>query len=648
MPRLLLLAALLFAPNALPAETEIARSVANNGQLVMEDVPPIRPDLVAELRRYQSMREASFAGFVGDELLISTRFGELNQIHRVSTALGMRRQLTFVDELIRQVAVQPGGRRIAFTLDRGGSEDTQIYVWDMASGNEVMVSDGESRNGALNWSRTGEKLAYTSTRRDGASNDIWVARVDGEEPPAVVLEATDGYSWAASDWSSDADTLLVQHYVGSTESDLSLLDLDSGEKRELSGADGQSRNLAVGFGPDDRGVFYLTDKNSDYLQLVYRELSENAVDLIVTRDIPWDVSAAVMSDDRKRMAFAVNREGYSDLYLLDPASRRYERVKAVPPGVIGTMDFNADGTLLGLTLSRPDSPADVFVLALEGALSRGEVTQWTDSETGGLDRSRFVRPELVRYPTFDDVGTIPAFVYRPRADGPHPVVVAIHGGPEGQYRPTFSAMFQMWVDKLGVAVIAPNVRGSAGYGKRYLALDNGRLREDSVRDIGALLDWIATQPDLDEKRVAVYGGSYGGYMVLASSVHYSERLAAAVDIVGISNFVTFLTNTRSYRRDLRRFEYGDERDPEMRKFLEQISPLNQVEKIRIPLFVVQGQNDPRVPVTEAEQIVARVRDRGEPVWYMNALNEGHGYRRKENRDVFQQAVVQFFQENLLK
>jgi dipeptidyl aminopeptidase/acylaminoacyl peptidase len=238
-------------------------------------------------------------------------------------------------------------------------------------------------------------------------------------------------------------------------------------------------------------------------------------------------------------------------------------------------------------------------------------------------------------------------LYKPPGDGPFPVVVSIHGGPESQARPAFSSTYQLWLRELGVAILVPNVRGSSGYGKTYVGLDNGFKREDSVRDIGKLLDWIGTQPDLDSDRVAVFGGSYGGYMVLASAVHFSDRLSAAVDIVGISSFVTFLENTQDYRRDLRRVEYGDERDPAMRAHLEKISPVNNVEKITVPMFVVQGQNDPRVPVTEAEQIVAALRKQGQMVWYMNALNEGHGYRKKENRDLYQQATVLFFREHLL-
>jgi dipeptidyl aminopeptidase/acylaminoacyl peptidase len=226
-------------------------------------------------------------------------------------------------------------------------------------------------------------------------------------------------------------------------------------------------------------------------------------------------------------------------------------------------------------------------------------------------------------------------------------VISIHGGPEAQARPYFSSTYQMWLESLGAAVLVPNVRGSDGYGKAYMGLDNGFLRENPVKDIGALLDWIATRPDLDENRVAVFGGSYGGYMVLASAVHYSDRLRAGIDVVGISSFVTFLENTQDYRRDARRAEYGDERDAAMRAHLEKISPLNSVDRIAVPMFVVQGQNDPRVPVSEAEQIVAALRAQGQPVWYMNALNEGHGYRKKENRDIYQQATILFLQRYLV-
>ncbi len=254
----------------------------------------------------------------------------------------------------------------------------------------------------------------------------------------------------------------------------------------------------------------------------------------------------------------------------------------------------------------------------------------------------------MHYPTFDNVDgkprEIPAWLYKPAGAGPHPVLISIHGGPEGQSRPVFSTNVQQWAAELGYAVILPNVRGSSGYGKTYVALDNGTKREDSVRDIGALLDWIRTQPGLDAKRIVLIGGSYGGYMVLASMTHYNDRLRGAVDIVGISSFVTFLESTAEYRRDLRRPEYGDERDPKMRAFFEKISPLNNAGKITKPMLVIQGKNDPRVPYTESEQLVAKIRANGGEVWYLVGLNEGHGFAKRDNIDYYQWTVAMFLEK----
>ncbi|WP_444923687.1 alpha/beta fold hydrolase [Microbulbifer sp. DLAB2-AF] len=628
----------------------------NNGQLQLQDIPPIPASLVEELDRYQNVRSASFRGWdmQGSGMYISTRFGEVNQLHKVERAGGARRQLTFFDEPIGEVLTRPQHRQLAYTMDAGGNEYAQIFLFDSANGKSKMLSDGESRNGAILWNKQGSALAYQSTRRDGRANDIWLTTIgDKKNEDRLILKSEDGSWWGPSDFSQSGSQLLVLQYISSTRSKVHLLDLDSGEITLLSGDDEKdSRNFPAGFSYDDRSIYLVSDKNGEFTQLIRKDLASGD-EKIISAGIPWDISSFVLSEDGRRGAFVSNENGMSALYLYDPRNDRYRKVDTLPIGVIGDIEFNPSGDKLALSLNTPKTPTDTFVLDLgRRPLSSGDLNRWTFSEVGGLDTEQFIEPKLVHYPTFDKVNgeprKIPAFVYKPRdIKAPVPVIISIHGGPEAQYRPLFSSKYQLWLKKLGAAVIAPNVRGSAGYGKSYLAMDNGYKREDSVKDIGALLDWIATQPDLDAKRVAVFGGSYGGYMVLASSVHYSDRLKAAVDIVGISNFVTFLTNTKSYRRDLRRVEYGDERDPQMREFLEGISPNNHVEKIQIPMFVVQGQNDPRVPVTEAEQIVTALRASGNQVWYMNALNEGHGYRKKENNDVFTQATALFFAEHLL-
>ena len=639
---------------AQPLQAEVERRTLNDGNLVLEDIPAIPQTIVDDLNRYQNVRSASFLDWTadGESLYVSTRFGEVEQIHRVDMPGGARHQLTFFDEPVSQISRQPDGSHLIFAMDAGGNEFSQLFVFDPLVSRSRMITDGESRNGAVVWTRDGERIAFQSTRRNGASNDVWMMALDqaDSEPAAarLVLAAPDGTWWGPADFDEAGERLLILNYVSITDSRIHLLDLESGQTTLLAGGDGDlSSNWPLGFDHGGEGYWFITDRGGEFKQLAWQPLAPGAEPVIVTADIPWDVEGMAFSKDRRRAVFAVNEDGLSRLYLLDPESREYRGVGGIPTGLVGSVGFSPDCGRLAMTLNTPQTPSDTFVLELgEEPLAHGELTRWTHSEVGGLDTDTFVEPELVRFESFDGL-SVPAWVYKPEGDGPFPVVVSIHGGPESQARPSFSSTYQMWLEKLGVAVVVPNVRGSAGYGKSYLAMDNAYKREDSVRDIGALLEWIGTRPDLDADRVAVFGGSYGGYMVLASAVHYSDRLKAAVDIVGISSFVTFLENTEDYRRDLRRVEYGDERDPQMRAHLEKISPLNNVEKIAVPMLVVQGENDPRVPVTEAEQIVAALREKGETVWYMNALNEGHGYRRKENRDVYQQAVVLFFRRHLL-
>ena len=652
--RKLILTALFFL-FVLPAVADAERRVANNGNLVMEDVPEIPVDIVDSLNRYQNVRSASFQTWSGDgkSLFINTRFGDVGQLHRVDMPMGARHQVTFYSEPVGEVARQPKGSSLVFTRDAGGSEFSQIFLLDPAGGDAHMITDGESRNGAVIWDREGRRLAYQSTRRNGASNDIWLADPDNPAGSRVVLESPDGSWWGPAEFSRTGTRVLVTNYVSITDSRVNLLDLDTGNVTLLAGGTtNPSVNVPLAFDDDNDGFWFITDRAGEFSVLAWQSLEEGAEPEYITKEIPWNVDGGAISHDRRRAAFTVNENGRTAVYLFDPRTREYRRIDSIPVGLVGGLEFSPDDARLAMTINTANSPSDTYVLELRaGALDYAELVRWTQSEVGGLDTTTFIEPELIEFPTFDEVGgaprKIPAWIYRPRGSGPFPVVVSIHGGPEGQARPAFTSTYQLWLEKLGVAVIVPNVRGSAGYGKTYVSLDNGFNREDSVKDIGALLDWIEVQPDLDQDRVAVFGGSYGGYMVLASAVHFSDRLKAAVDIVGISSFVTFLENTQDYRRDLRRVEYGDERDPEMRAHLEKISPVNNVEKIEVPLFVVQGENDPRVPVTESIQMVEALRQQVETVWYMNALNEGHGYRKKENRDIYQQATVLFLKTHLL-
>jgi dipeptidyl aminopeptidase/acylaminoacyl peptidase len=566
-------------------------------------------------------------------------------MHQVDTPSGMRSQLTFFDEPVAQAVVPPvpGADAFVYLRDVGGSEFYQLFRYDLAEGTSTLLTDGRSRYTEPVFSSAGDKVAYTTTERNGRDWDIHVQDRDGS---TVVALETDGVGWYVQDFSPDDARLLVSRYVSINESYLYELSLADGSLTPLLDEGVTASVGQAAYGADGATVYFTSDLGAEFLRLHRLSLTDGRLD-VLTGDIAWDVEAFAVSGDGGHLAFTVNEGGYSRLYVWRLPDRVQVALPEMPAGIVSELMFHPDGDRLGFSLSRPTAPTDVYSIDLAGR----SLARWTRSETGGLDADGFIEPELIAYPTFDGVDgvrrRIPAFVYRPRTPGPHPVYVAIHGGPESQYRPYFSAALQYYARELGMAVVVPNVRGSAGYGKTYLKLDNAEKREDSVRDIGALLDWIATRRDLDPDRVAVSGGSYGGYMVLASLVHYSDRIAAGIDRVGISNFVTFLTNTEDYRRDLRRAEYGDERDPEMRALLERISPLNEVGRIDAPLLITQGANDPRVPASESEQIYEALSGREVPVWYVLALDEGHGFRKKSNSDYAAAATVLFLERFVL-
>ncbi len=641
----LALAASLLLASGVASQTPAVIAPAEN--LVVDGIPAIPANLAVDVRRYTESRSAGIADWhpTRRELLISTRFGNTAQIHRVATPLGARTQLTFFDEPINGASYEPRqGRYFLFTRDIGGNEFGQIYRYDLASGAVTLLTDGgRSQNGGMRWSTRGDRVAYASTRRNGTDRDIYVMDPLNPASGRRLLEVKGG-GWGVSDWSPDDREVLVGEYLSVNQSRYHVVNVSSGS-RALLVPDGRD-TVAYGdarFSRDGRGVYLTTDAGSEFQRLAYLDLGTRRITPL-TASINWDVEGFVLSADGRTIAFVANEAGISHLYLMDTRSRRIRPVSRIPIGNIGGARWHPRLPLLAFTVSSARSPSDVYSL---DALA-GTVTRWTESELGGLVASDLAEPSLIRWRSFDG-REITGFYYGPprRFAGKRPVIVNIHGGPEGQYQPGFLGRSNYYLNELGVALIFPNVRGSTGYGKEFVKLDNGLKREDSVRDIGALFDWIAQQPELDASRVMVTGGSYGGYMTLAVATNYNERICCALDVVGISNFNTFLKNTESYRRDLRRVEYGDERDPQMYAFFERIAPLNNAGKISRPLFVVQGGNDPRVPYTEAEQMVARVKQNGNPVWYLKAKDEGHGFRKKNNVDFQFYSTVEFVRRFLL-
>jgi dipeptidyl aminopeptidase/acylaminoacyl peptidase len=622
--------------------------VAPPENLVVEGVPKIPASLAETAGRYGEYRYAGLADWhpAKRNILISTRFAETPQLHLVSLPGGERHQLTFFPDAVRVGRFHPNdGEYLVFSKDNGGGEWYQLYRFDLATGEITLLTDGKSRNSLGPWSNQGDQIAYTSTRRTGMDADLWV--MNPMDPKSDhLLTKLQGGGWQPLDWSPDDKQILLLEELSINESYLWLVDTVTGEKTALTPRDAKEKVSYGGaqFSKDGNGIYVTTDKESEFHRLAYLSLSSKEYSYLTT-NISWDVEAFDLSHDGKRIAFVTNENGLSNLWDFSTATpTSLHEHKNLPSGVISDVRWHRNGHELALTLTNAQGPEDVYSLEM----TTGELERWTDSETA-VPTKDFPPAELVEWKSFDG-RMISGFLYRPPAKftGQRPVAVMIHGGPEGQSQPTFLGRSNYLLNELGIALIFPNVRGSTGYGKNFTLLDNGFLREDTYKDINALFDWIGTQANLDAERIAVMGGSYGGHMTLAVSTFYSDRIRCSVDIVGMSNLVTFLEHTESYRRDLRRVEYGDERDPKMREFLERIAPMNNIEKIKKPMLVIAGKNDPRVPISESDQIVAALKKSGTPVWYIMAKDEGHGFQKKPNQDYQFYALVEFLQEYLLK
>jgi len=621
-------------------------TVSAPDSIVVDGVPAISQSAAKAMRAYGAYRYATFADWhpSSASMLVSTRFGNTPQLHLVLAPGAARRQLTFEEDAVSDARFGPSGSDyLVFAKDVGGGEKYQLYRYEMRSGHVTLLTDGKSRNLIGPFANHGDALAYTSTRRNGKDTDLWVVSPPDPRSDHLVVQLAGG-GWQPLDWAPDDSKILLQEAISVNEASLWLVDPKTGEKTRLTAQDpGQKVSYAYAqFSRDGKGIYASTDKDSEFLRLAYIPLDTRKPNYLTTEH-PWDVEALDVSQDGKRIALVLNENGQSVLYALSIRNNKLTRLQHLPAGVIDAVHWHHNGHLLAISMSNANMPGDVFSFDAD----TGAVSRWTESETG-VPATDFQPAELMQWTSFDG-RKLSGFLYKPplKFSGPRPVLVLIHGGPEAQARNEWLGRLNYLLNEMGVAILAPNVRGSTGYGKSFTQLDNGYLRENAYKDVNSLFDWIATQPGLDARRIAVMGGSYGGHMTLAVSTFYSDRVRCSVDDFGMSNLVTFLEHTESYRQDLRRVEYGDERDPQMRAFLERIAPMNNVEKLKKPLLVVAGKNDPRVPVTESDQIVGALKKQGTPVWYVMAKDEGHGYIREVNRDYLGYVLAAFFQRYLL-
>ena len=666
--RSLTLAALTFATVAVftaacttTAPVTPAPVIAPNANLVVQGIPPIPASIAAEVAKYTDFRGHVFLDWhpLRREMLVSHRpaGASTTQLFRVAAPMAEPEQLTTTSDPVRVASYEPReGQYVVFARSSGGDEADKLYRLDLANKRVTLLTDSNERHSLEAWTHTTGQLVTLSVPLDRtaqggsrASISQTLSLLDPLQPQAKrKLAELPGGGWGASSVSWDDQQIALTRYLSAGESQVWLLDIASGRLTQLLPAavsSDKATHFSGEFTRDNAGLLVTSDRGGEFRELMLYRFKDRQL-VPFTRHIPWDVSGSSVNDAGTLLAAQANVDGRDELRLFDARTLQEIKAPALPAGSIGSTRFHAKLPDLEFSLNSTKGPSQIY--ALDPA--SGQVQQWTrPAAPAGIDMSSFADEQIVRWKSFDG-RTISGILNLPpaRFSGKRPVLIDIHGGPEGQATLGFMGRYNYFINELGIAVIQPNVRGSAGYGKTFLSLDDGVKREDSVKDIGTLLDWIATQPGLDASRVVVSGGSYGGYMSLAVATTYSARIAGSIDVVGISNFLTFLQNTESYRRDLRRVEYGDERDPAMREFLQRVSPLTNAAKIAKPLFVVQGKNDPRVPYTEAEQMVAKVREGQQPVWYLRAENEGHGFARKENADFQFYATVMFLRSTLLK
>lgn len=595
-----------------------------------------------DFARYLNIRSASSPTFTanGDRIAFLSDITGNFQVWSIgltsTSADHWPQQLTFFEDKVWEVHGTPSAPHLVAVGDVGGNERQQFYLITNAGQNPTQTDDKQGHeirklttdDHAIHrfgvWSRDGKRLYYTSNARNNVDFDLYCMEIAGGT--VTQLYQTDGRRTIVAS-SPDQAFLLLMEEIASTEIQLHLFDLDKAEEHVVTPAAMPARYKAVRWTPT--GIYALTDSVHDCGALCRIDLDSGHVEPILTADIvaeTGELDLFTTAPDGRQAALVYNVEGWSYLFLVDLSTGDYHRVEAVPTGVIGKIQFRADGQQLVFDLQDSNCPLDVWLLDVQTETC----CQITFSNHAGVDKDTLVNPMLIRYPTFDD-RQIPALYYCPQKSAPaggYPCILYVHGGPAGQLRPELDVRFQYFLGQ-GFAILATNVRGSMGYGREYMMLDEVELRMDSVTDLKYAVQWLHEQREINNERIAIYGRSYGGFMVLAAMTEYPELFAAGIDVVGIANWVTFLERTSPWRRPHREAEYGSlEQHSEL---LEQISPIHKIERIQAPLMVLAGDNDPRVPLFESEQVVERVQANVGTVEFLHYADEGHKFSKLANR-----------------
>ena len=617
----------------------------SNDSTESDTLPKVPSSLIREVGPYTSMSSYGLAGWNPSKRELWAK--AITSSYLGIAKVGAPGDSPQVDAVFPantyDVYYSPNGKSAVYVKDSDGNEVFQVYAYDPSSRKSSLLSDGRSRNTEPVWSNNSGWVIYSSNRRNGRDTDLYIAKAF--DPSSTRLLSQDTGYQKVFDWSPDDRRALFYNWLSANESYLYTVDVNSGEKTLLTpkvGSDKVAYDYAQ-FSADGKGIYLTTDRDSEFLRLAYMDLASKKVTYL-SDSINWNIELFSISPDRKTLAFVSNEDGVSRLHLLDTTTNKERPVTWPRVGVISNLRWHNNSADLAFSFVSARSIWDIYSLNS----ATGKTERWVKGTSNALNADKFSEPEVIHWKSFDD-RQISGFLYHPPAKfvGKRPVIIDIHGGPDDQARPDFNGADNYFINELGVAKIYPNVRGSTGYGKTFLKLDNGFKREDATKDIGALLDWIKAQPTLDSERVLVTGVSYGGYVALSVAANYADRIRAAESISGPTNLVTFNEHTEDWRRDRRREEYGDERDPKMREFLNRIAPSNNVGKIKKAIMIVQGENDVRVPASEANQIVAALKKAGTPVWYLLAKNEGHDFTQR-TLDLQLYQTVMFVKEFLLK
>lgn len=613
--------------------------------LVVEGVPDIPPAIRQVTDPYWNVTANAFMGWdpkTGGMLICSFK-QEVRQLHLLMSPQGEVRMSTLFPECINAGSFMPKlGDQVVFAADHNGDEFYQLYRLDVASNKTQLLTDGDSRNGDVIYDRTGHSIAFLSTLPEAKYPVLEVMDPRNHDSLHMIMEPDAG-NWLLMDWDKNGTHVLACHDRYLNAGYLWSINAVSNETTLLTTTrQTQRAYLAARYTPDDSGL-YVVVLGTRYGRFIdYMPLTNTGP----ARKVPkftTDIDGMELSPDGTWLAYLTDETDSQKLHIFNTLTGE-ELPVTLPSAYFARIRWNEDSTQLGFNFGSASTPYQAFSYNV----TTHQVQQWTSDQTMSPPENP-IKPQLVKIPSFDQL-EISGYLYRPdpkKFPGKRPVLVCIHGGPEAEFLPSYLGPFNYYLDQLGVALLYPNVRGSSGFGPDFENLDNGTKREDSVKDIGAFLDWIKMDPQLDANRIGVQGASYGGYMVLATLFHYGNKVRCGSDYVGITDFVTFLRNTKLYRQANRRMEYGDERYPEMNKFLESISPLNHVSEIHDPVMISAGKSDPRVPVTESEQMLKALKAQNDIVWYIMGENEGHGFHRIFDAQYQFAAEALFFQTYLL-